>query len=151
MHQSVEVIKEPTSQSVAYPRNLISEHCKCFLQFEAFPISAQSYCLPIHWQITFYCWTVSNNRLHCVEIRWYLSTFLWSAHTGGGKVCENENLIFTQWLPYLELLTGPVANTYTHNTQRASSCLHWVKEREGKGKEKGNQLFQVNECTFFLY
>lgn len=41
--------KQPASPAIAYPRNLISEHHKCFLQFEAFPISSQSSRLPTHF------------------------------------------------------------------------------------------------------
>lgn len=94
MHQSVEVIKEPASQSIAYPRNLISEHHKCFLQFEAFPISAQSCCLPIHWQFPFYCWTASKGRLHCVEIsrRDAICPHFYGQHTQAEEKCVKMNI-----------------------------------------------------------
>lgn len=54
IHPRVEVIKELSSQTTAYPRNLISGQQKCFLQFEAFPVSSQSVGLPVHRQITFW-------------------------------------------------------------------------------------------------
>ena len=118
--QSVEVIKEPASHTAAYPRNLISEHHKCFLHFEAFPISAQSYCLQNHFLLL-------DALQHRGSAVWKLDGI--SAHfcaqriQAEERVCGSERLIFTQWLPYVELLTALFANTHTHRFMRCvSSC-----------------------------
>lgn len=101
----------------------ISRHHKCFLQFEEFPFSVQSHCLPIRWQTTFYCWTASKNKLRCVEVRWYLSIFLWSAHTDRGKVCENEHLDIYS----VTSLSGAADGSFLHRHTQIY-CVHSLCE-----------------------
>ena len=155
MLQSVEVIKKPASQRIAYPRNLISEHRKCFLQFEAFPISAQSYCLPIHRQITFYCWTTSNNRLPCVEISHRDGI---SPHFHGQrKSVWNEHLYlpsdFPSWSCWGVPLPTHYNNTFMHCVSSCSLVsLGWKKtcNSYSKKKRRETKLFQVSDPAFLL-
>lgn len=61
-------------------------------------------------------------------MRWYLSTSLWSAQTDRGKVCENDPLIFTPWLPYQELLMDPVICARAHKAHTSRGEIRQLFE-----------------------
>lgn len=91
----MEVIKEPASPSVACSRNLISEHHKCFLQFEAFPISAQPYCLPCTLANHFLLLDALQKKAHTERGNQMVSMHIlypWSTREGAEEKCVKMNL-----------------------------------------------------------
>lgn len=140
MHQSVEVIKKNLRHRVlliqeTWFRNIISASCNLrhfpsTLSRTVSPSTTADHSLLLDGlQQT--CSAACGNQMVSLQ------HFLRSAEE---KVCENERSIFTQRLPYLEPLTGPAANTYTHNTHCAISCslptLGSVKKKKKKERKR---------------
>lgn len=132
MQQNVQVRKEPVSQNAAYPRNLISEHHKCFLQFEEFPISVQSHCLP-----TLFIVGQSPKTGSAVRKLDGIAPYLYGQHVEAEENCVKMNIWYLHsdfpirgcwWI--LHALCEFLQPAFTGGVKKKSSSLSKKKRRK---------------------